>query len=126
MTSPLHHPHEPASNDARDLVACNERRALRPYTPSQAVLARSSGTYHWTPEGRRLYDFTSGVLVANLGHNPVAWMQRFMQYMRWADTSWTATKHTFFSALPMNAYNAVTPVETEASRRLIALLQDRP
>ena len=40
-----------------------EPRALRTFTPTQAVLATSAGVYHWTPEGRRLYDFTSGVLV---------------------------------------------------------------
>jgi 4-aminobutyrate aminotransferase-like enzyme len=32
----------------------------------------------------------------------------------------------FFPALALNAYNAVTPLEIEASRRLIALLQGRP
>ncbi len=52
-------------------------RALRTFTPTQAVLANSAGVFHWTAEGRPLYDFTSGVLVSNLGHNPQAWMQRF-------------------------------------------------
>src|SRR6185503_19707571 len=32
----------------------------------------------------------------------------------------------YFAALPLTAYNALTPVETEASRRLAALLQGRP
>ncbi len=81
----MHHPHEPSSNTARDLVARCEPRALRTYTPTQAVLAHSAGVFHWTPEGRRLYDFSSGVLVANLGHNPNSWMQRFTQAMGWAD-----------------------------------------
>src|SRR6516164_7037770 len=123
MTMPIHHPREQVSNDARDLVARVEPRALRTYTPTQAVLSRSAGIYHWTPEGRKLYDFTSGVLVANLGHNPVAWMQRFRRYMGWEDTQGLGE---FFSALPMTAYNALTPVETEASRRLVALLQEAP
>ena len=83
MTSPLHHPDEHSSNEKRTITARLEPRALRTYTPTQAVLARSAGIYHWTPEGRRLYDFTSGVLVANLGHNPVSWMERFTQYMGW-------------------------------------------
>src|SRR6266566_9807367 len=83
MTTPLHHPHESSSNAARDQAARFEPRALRTYTPTQAVLARSAGVYHWTPEGRRLYDFTSGVLVANLGHNPESWMKRFTNYMGW-------------------------------------------
>src|SRR5581483_875504 len=88
-----------------------------------AVIARSAGAYHWTPEGRRLYDFTSGVLVANLGHNPVSWRRRFEEYM-----GWTAAEPAgnYFPALPMTAYNAVTPVEVEASRRLVELMRGRP
>ena len=70
MESSLHHANEGTSNEVRDGAAHYEPIALRTYTPTQAVLARSAGIYHWTPEGRRLYDFTSGVLVANLGHNP--------------------------------------------------------
>jgi 4-aminobutyrate aminotransferase-like enzyme len=127
MTKPLHHPHESASNTARDQVACFEPRALRTYTPTQAVIAKSAGIFHWTPEGRRLYDFSSGVLVSNLGHNPTSWMRRFTDYMRWpALDSLAPPCPAFFDALPMTAYNAVTPVETEASRRLIAVTQDRP
>src|SRR5215475_375443 len=131
MTTPLHHPQESNSNEARDLVARFEPKALRTYTPTQAVLARSAGIYHWTPEGRRLYDFTSGVLVSNLGHNPQRWLQRFVRYLGWptsaqpADNGRTAPAG-FFSALPMTAYNAVTGVEVEASRRLAELLQGRP
>src|SRR5437867_6465019 len=131
MNTPLHHPHEPSSNVSRDQATRFEPRALRTYTPTQAVLARSAGIYHWTPEGRRLYDFTSGVLVANLGHNAVSWMERFTQYMGWPQerhppSPGLLVPASFFSALPMTAYNAVTDVETEASRRLIELLQSRP
>src|SRR5581483_6816131 len=125
MPSPLHHPQESSSNPVRDLAARFEPRALRTYTPSQAVLAKSAGVYHWTPEGRRLYDFTSGVLVANLGHNPCSWMKRFRTYMNWPADAEIGEKG-YFSAQPMTAYNAVTQVETEASRRLLALLQERP
>src|SRR5437899_2806804 len=85
MVSPLHHPHELSSNSTRELASRFEPRALRTYTPTQAVLARSAGIYHWTPEGRRLYDFTSGVLVANLGHNPSSWLKRYTTYMGWPD-----------------------------------------
>src|SRR4051794_33407742 len=127
MTGPLHHPKETSSNAVRDVVARCEPRSLRTYTPTQAVLARSAGIYHWTPEGRRLYDFSSGVLVANLGHNPVAWMQRFMKYMEWPANPTPGNNGTgFFPALPMTAYNAVTSLEIEASRRLVSILQDRP
>ncbi len=122
MTEPLHHPQESASNTIRDGIARYEPRTLRTYTPTQAVLARSAGVFHWTPEGRRLYDFTSGVLVSNLGHNPQRWMRRFMQHMGW---ECPPAPGDYSPALPLTAYNAVTPVEIEATRRLIELLQSR-
>src|ERR1700745_2241873 len=83
MAPEFHHPNEADSNACRDQATAYEPRALRTYTSSQAVLARSAGVFHWTPEGRRLYDFTSGVLVSNLGHNPTTWMMRFARYMDW-------------------------------------------
>jgi len=129
MSTPPHHAHESASNATRDQAARFEPKTLRTYTPTQAVLARSAGIYHWTPEGRRLYDFTSGVLVANLGHNPEAWMTRFTEYMGWrayATGKALPSPAGFFSSLPMSAYNAVTGVESEASRRLAGVLQSRP
>jgi 4-aminobutyrate aminotransferase-like enzyme len=128
MTTFLHHRDETCSNAVRDQIAQYEPKALRTYTPTQAVLARSAGVFHWTPEGRRLYDFTSGVLVANLGHNPDSWMTRFSALMGWSSTGAhaKAAPPGFFFSLPMTAYNAITPVETEAVRRLVALLQSRP
>jgi 4-aminobutyrate aminotransferase-like enzyme len=133
MNLPIHHPRETVSNDARDVVARVEPRALRTYTPTQAVLARSGGVYHWTPEGRRLFDFSSGVLVANLGHNPNSWMKRFVEYMGWTDSPWSTSLPNngqnvpgYFSAPPLTAYNAVTSLESEASQRLAGLLQSRP
>jgi len=132
MTDSLHHPHETSSNAVRDRLTQYEPRALRTYTPTQAVLARSAGIFHWTPEGRRLYDFTSGVLVANLGHNPQAWMRRFLQHMNWSVAGASSKQSDvsaggeYFTALPMTAYNAVTPVEIDATQRLIETLQGRP
>jgi 4-aminobutyrate aminotransferase-like enzyme len=127
MNAP-HHPHEDQSNTLRDHLARLEPRSLRTFTPSQAVLARSSGVYHWTPEGRRLYDFSSGVLVANLGHNPTRWMRHFAEYLGWRPEHLAADAgaEPFFEAVTMTAYNAATPVEIEATRRLLALLQSRP
>lgn len=122
MTAPLQHPDEPQSNGARATITETEPRSLRTFTPTQAVLARSEGVFHWTPEGRRLYDFTSGVLVSNLGHNPPEWMQRFFRHMGWGD----GRKVDFSTALPFTAYNAVTPVEAEATRRLVRFVQERP
>jgi 4-aminobutyrate aminotransferase-like enzyme len=135
--APIIHPSEMASNAERASAFSYEPRCLRTFTPSQAVLARSAGVYHWTPEGRRLYDFTSGVLVSNLGHNPVPWTRRFFRYMGWPVEGSAGAAPTqplngqiakpvppgYFSALPMTAYNAVTTVETEASKRLVAALR---
>jgi 4-aminobutyrate aminotransferase / (S)-3-amino-2-methylpropionate transaminase / 5-aminovalerate transaminase len=111
MRKPSDRPSEPLSDRARAAIAVCEPRSQRTFTPSLAVIAKSAGIFHWTADGRRLYDFTSGVLVANLGHNPPLWQQRFRQ-------------HT--ANLPLTAYNALTPVEVEASSKLIALLQCRP
>ena len=124
----LHHPDEQASNADRDLVARFEPKSLRTYTTSQAVLAKSAGVYHWTPEGRQLFDFSSGVLVANLGHNPKGWMKRFVEYMGWSGQPWLNKDgvQDFFSGIALTAYNAVTSLETQASKRLAELLQSRP
>jgi 4-aminobutyrate aminotransferase-like enzyme len=122
MTTPRH-PGEDRSNRDREVAAAVEPRTLRTFTPSLAVLAKSAGVFHWTADGRRLYDFTSGVLVSNLGHNPSQWIRRFQRYMAWPDK---LPDGDYFPAMPMTAYNAVTPVEVEASRRLVELLQGRP
>jgi 4-aminobutyrate aminotransferase / (S)-3-amino-2-methylpropionate transaminase / 5-aminovalerate transaminase len=126
MGNSLHHRDEDTSNGFRDLLACYESHALRTYTPTQAVLARSAGVFHWTPEGRRLFDFTSGVLVANLGHNPRSWLNRFHGYLEWRGLSAAPANGPYVQALPLTTYNALTPVEMEASRRLAELLQGRP
>jgi acetylornithine/succinyldiaminopimelate/putrescine aminotransferase len=141
-THPPQHRGEELSNDYRRRLAAVEPACLRTYTPTLAVLARSAGCYHWTPEGRMLADFTSGVLVANLGHNPRRWWQRVMEYMGLdvgdasnvpvdgkanavhdtLQTCLTDASH-FVQAAPLTAYNAVTALEVEASQRLIELLQ---
>jgi 4-aminobutyrate aminotransferase-like enzyme len=139
MTSPIVHPEEKGSNETRADMMRFEPVSLRTYTPSQAVLAQSAGVYHWTPEGKRLYDFSSGVLVANLGHNPYSWTQRFFQNMAWpvdlrvktVPESNTGRQPAgvpagYFSAVAMTAYNAATPIEIAASRKLIETLQKTP
>lgn len=139
-TTPIAHPSELASNAERTAAMGYEPRALRTFTPTQAVLSRSAGIYHWTPEGRRLYDFSSGVLVCNLGHNPIAWTKRYFGYMGWPMEAVpanlglpTLNGHAakavppgYFAAMPMTAYNAITPIETEASKRLISALRRAP
>jgi 4-aminobutyrate aminotransferase-like enzyme len=132
MTTPIYFHGEDQSNAARRTIARQEPLALRTYTPSQMVLARSSGIFHWTPEGRRLYDYSSGVLVANLGHNPLRWMKRFAGYLGWnaellSDRSIDATAaDQFFSALALTAYNAITPIEAQAVQRLVRNVQSWP
>jgi len=118
----MHHPNERTSNEARDLIARVEPRSLRTYTPTQAVLARSAGVFHWTPEGKRLYDFTSGVLVANLGHNPTSWLRRFSERMGWD----APMDGPYVEALTLTAYNAITPLEVEATERLLTTLRSQP
>jgi 4-aminobutyrate aminotransferase-like enzyme len=117
------HDGEDLSNAIRQRIAACEPHGLRTYTPSLVVLARSAGSYHFTPEGRRLADFTSGVLVANLGHNPTAWWARVQQYMGLAGASTTGA---FIEALPLTSYNAVTEIQARAAERLVANLQAEP
>src|SRR6185295_3479839 len=131
VSGPIQHPGESESNDIRRRLAAVEPASLRTFTPSLAVLARSAGCYHWTPEGRKLADFTSGVLVSNLGHNPTRWWQRVFQYMgldRLPDDARpsSAVAGAFFSAVTLTAYNAVTELETLAAERLIANMQSQP
>ncbi len=129
MPLPIQHPREPLSNAGREALGKLEPHSLRTFTPTQAVIAQSAGVYHWTPDGRRLYDFTSGVLVSNLGHNSVRWMQAYSRYMNWPGADDTVAAPTgvpegYFAAVPMTAYNAITPVEVEANTRLLALLRN--
>lgn len=126
MTQPIQFPGEEHSNAARRVVAEKEALGLRTYTPSQAVLAKSAGVFHWTPEGRRLYDYTSGVLVSNLGHNPRRWMQRFSQYLGWKPEHLSVGGDGYFSAVALTAYNAVTELETQAVERLVRSVQSTP
>ncbi len=128
MIQPIQFPNEVRSNAARQIVAEREAVALRTFTPSQAVLAKSAGVFHWTPEGRRLYDYSSGVLVANLGHNPKRWLGRLAGYMGWSAEMLTPATgfDDYYAAVPLTAYNAVTEIETRATERLIKNLQASP
>lgn len=119
---PIQFAGEPKSNAVRQIIAEREPLALRTYTPSQAVFAKSAGVFHWTPEGRKLYDYSSGVLVANLGHNPKRWLQRFARYMNWSAEALfgpEAKADEYFPAITMTAYNGVTELETLAVQRLL-------
>ncbi|MBX9789253.1 MAG: aminotransferase class III-fold pyridoxal phosphate-dependent enzyme [Pirellulales bacterium] len=119
----IFHPGEERSNEIRRRLAAVEPRALRTYTPTLAVVAKSAGCYHWTPEGRKLADFTSGVLVTNLGHNPTRWWRRVMNYL---GLDRLPQSGEFFQAVTLNAYNAITELETVASERLVGCLRAQP
>lgn len=123
IPAPIEYPGEERSNEIRRRLAATEPHCLRTYTPSLAVLAESAGCYHWTPEGRMLADFTSGVLVMNLGHNPTRWWQRVIEYMGLGHLS---AGGEFCPAVTLNAYNALTEIEASATERLIASLQSQP
>ena len=122
--SSIAHSGETSSNDIRRRMVAAEPKALRTFTPSMAVIARSSGCYHYTPEGRKLADFSSGVLVANLGHNPKRWWSKVIAYLgmdKFGDAG-----DDFALAAPLTAYNAVTELEVAASERLLANLRNQP
>jgi 4-aminobutyrate aminotransferase-like enzyme len=65
------------------------------------------------------------VLVTNLGHNPTRWLKRFFDYLGW-DPSASCQIGDYTPAAPMNAYNAVTPIEAAAVERLVKSVQSRP
>lgn len=127
MTAPIQFPGEERSNAARAQLTTGEPLALRTFTPTQAVFAKSAGPFHFTPEGRRLYDFSSGVLVSNLGHNPRRWMQRFSHYMGWRPEQITGEGNgPFFEAVTLTAYNAMTELEAQAVERLLKSVRATP
>jgi 4-aminobutyrate aminotransferase-like enzyme len=119
----IEHRGEARSNAIRQVIDEREPTALRTFTPTQLAIARSAGVFHWTADGRKLYDYTSGVLVTNLGHNPVGWQRRLLRYMGWDGP---LPEREYFESVPLTAYNAITTIEAEAVRRLVANLQSRP
>ncbi len=120
---PPSHDGETSSNELRQRLSVIEPHGQRTFTPSLAVLHHSAGSYHWTPEGRRLADFTSGVLVTNLGHNPRAWWQRVLQYLQVPALS---SEESFLSMIPLTAYNAVTELEVICGERLVRNMRAQP
>ncbi len=122
----IHFDEEPRSNAVRDTIAQSEPHSLRTFTPSQAVLSRSAGIYHWTPEGRRLIDFTLvfwsriSVIIRNAGFiaslDTSAGTPRPLRHRR----------DGFVQAVSMTAYNAITELEAEATRRLVQNLRQAP
>ncbi|REJ86441.1 MAG: aminotransferase class III-fold pyridoxal phosphate-dependent enzyme [Planctomycetota bacterium] len=124
MSDAIQFPGENQSNAARAVLRTSEPLAQRTYTPTQAVFSKSAGSFHFTPEGRRLYDYSSGVLVANLGHNPRKWMQHFCRYLGWRPEHVTGEgEGDYFEAVTLTSYNAVTEIEVDAAKRLLASMR---
>lgn len=112
----IEHAGENAANKIRQTLATTEPLCLRTRTTSMAVISHSSGSYHFTSDGRKLADFSSGVLVSNLGHNPRSWWQRLLRYMKLDQLS---DGSGFEDAVPLTAYNASTEIEAQANERLL-------
>jgi len=104
----IRHPGEPRGNKARARLDQFIGRGQRTYTPSQLAVLKAKGCYIWTVDGRKLLDFTSGVLVINLGHQHPLFEKQYKAYA---------------AGLPRNAYNMVAPIEVDAARRLIASMR---
>jgi 4-aminobutyrate aminotransferase-like enzyme len=121
---PIEHDGESLSNDLRRRLSAIEPRSQRTFTPSLAAIARSAGCYHWTADGRKLADFTSGVLVANLGHNPISWWRSVWRRLELDRT--TTAESGFTVAVPLTTYNAASELEIEASERLVGNLRAEP
>lgn len=120
-SDPIEHAGETLSNDLRRRLAQVEPKSQRTFTPSLAAIARSAGCYHWTSDGRKLADFTSGVLVANLGHNPVGWWRGVWRHLGLDRVP--ENGDGFALALPLTTYNAACELEIEACERLIENLR---
>jgi len=107
---PPQHEDESHGNESRRKLAEIEPHSLRTFTPSLAVINRAEGVNLWTDDGRQLFDFTSGVLVTNLGHNPPGWMKRIQELL---------------GTSPLNIYNAATPIELKANIKLLSIVNAR-
>jgi len=102
---------EPKSNALRLLVDQYVGQGQSTWTPTQVVISRAKGRCLWTVEGQRLIDFTSGVLVSNIGYAHRGFEKRLAKYAK---------------GLPRNPYNMVTEVQVEASRRLVKSMKGNP
>ena len=103
----IEHAGEKRSNEIRRQIGAREPISLRTFTPTQASISKSAGVYHWTSDGRKLYDYTSGVLVSNLGHNPADWQKKFLSYMGWTGK---LNGKGYFQAVPLTAAPRKVPL----------------
>ncbi len=108
---PIQHEGELKGNAIRARLHAVEGIGQRTYTPTQIVVEKADGVYLYTVDGKRLIDFSSGVLVTNLGHGHRRFQERYDHYL---------------NQLPLNSYNMVTQVEVEASERLVKTMAMNP
>lgn len=111
MSGPIEHDGEWRANAIRARLSAIQGIAQRTYTPTQLVVERAEGVYLYAVDGKRLIDFSSAVLVTNLGHNHRRFEERYRYYC---------------GRLPLNSYNMVTEVEVEASERLVRSMAKNP
>jgi len=104
MAVSIKHRNEPKGNAIRRRLDKVVGLGQRTYTPSQLVIAKAKGACLWTVDGRKLIDFTSGVLVVNLGHAHPGFERLYKKYA---------------AGVPRNAYNMVAAIEVEAAERII-------
>lgn len=107
----IEHNNEPLANEIRKTADVCIGRGQSTYTPTQLVVGKAKGRYLYTVDGRKLVDFTSGVLVQNLGYSHSAFEKYSARYKK---------------GLPRNAYNMVSPLHVEASRRLLKSMKSNP
>ncbi|NLN94085.1 MAG: aminotransferase class III-fold pyridoxal phosphate-dependent enzyme [Candidatus Hydrogenedens sp.] len=107
----IKHDAETKGNKIRKQWATTIGKGQSTYTPTQVVIEKAKGRYLYTVDGRRLIDFTSGVLVQNLGYQHPAFEKYFRDYKK---------------NLPRNVYNMMTAIQTEASARLIKSMKNNP
>ena len=67
--TPIYIENDDRSNEIRKQIVDLIPKSHKTYTSTQLVVDRAEGVRLWNPEGREFIDFSSGVLVANLGHN---------------------------------------------------------
>lgn len=98
------HPNEKKSNAIRSRYVKYVGRGQSTWTPTQAVIAKAKQDWLETADGRRLLDFSSGVLVSNIGYAHPGFEKHWKAYCK---------------GLPRNAYNLVTEIHAEAAKRLV-------
>ena len=108
--TPIYIENDDRSNEIRKQIVDLIPKSHKTYTSTQLVVDRAEGVRLWNPEGREFIDFSSGVLVANLGHNHPYFEEQYASYI---------------GNLPRNAYNMLTEIEVTAAKRLIKNLNHK-